>query len=289
MRFWFIVFALCGTALVAPAELGSPSGQVQSVSSHIQVGWCAPIAQLELAKQVGFDYVELNTSEVASLSDADFEELLTKVKQIGIPTPTANVFIPRDKSVGVVLVGPDVDQAKQMEYVKKALARLSRLGVKILVFGGGKNVPEGFSEDTAFKQLVDFDRRVAAEARPLGITIVIEPTSEGNFIKTIAEGLRLVNATADPNVELMADFYHMAQAKEDPDIILKAGNHIRHIHMANPEGRVFPLKWDEYDYTRFFANLRQIGYQGRISVEASSKDVSAELPQSIALIRHAFQ
>ena len=58
--------------------------------------------------------------------------------------------------------------------------------------------------------------------------------------------------------------------------------------MANPQGRVFPLKWDQFDYAPFFANMRKIGYAGRISVEASSPDIPAEGPQAIALLRRAF-
>ena len=66
-----------------------------------------------------------------------------------------------------------------------------------------------------------------------------------------------MKAVSDPNFELLIDFYHLASEKEDPAIILQAREHIRHLHMANPQGRVFPLKWDEFDYAPFFANLRQ--------------------------------
>jgi sugar phosphate isomerase/epimerase len=55
--------------------------------------------------------------------------------------------------------------------------------------------------------------------------------------------------------------------------------------MANPNGRVFPLAWDEFDYEPFFANLRRIGYEGRISVEASTQDLIGDAPKSIALLR----
>jgi sugar phosphate isomerase/epimerase len=59
--------------------------------------------------------------------------------------------------------------------------------------------------------------------------------------------------------------------------------------MANPTGRVFPLAWEEYDYAPFFATLRQAGYRRRISVEASTKDLAAEAPRAIALLRRAFE
>ncbi|PYR62523.1 MAG: hypothetical protein DMF91_06370 [Acidobacteria bacterium] len=125
----------------------------------------------------------------------------------------------------------------------------------------------------------------------MGITIAIEPLrrEETNIINSAAEGLELVRAIDDPNFQLMVDFYHLASEKEDPEIVVRARAHIRHLHMANPQGRVFPLQWDEYDYAPFFANLRKIGYDKRISVEASAKDFPNEGPQAIALLRGAFE
>ena len=87
----------------------------------------------------------------------------------------------------------------------------------------------------------------------------------------------------------MIDFYHLASEGEDPAIVLRAREHIRHLHMANPQGRVFPLAWDEFDYAPFFANLRAIGYDQRISVEATPKDFPSEAPRAIALLRRAFE
>ena len=86
----------------------------------------------------------------------------------------------------------------------------------------------------------------------------------------------------------MIDFYHLASEREDPAIVLRAREHLRHLHMANPQGRVFPLAWDEYDYAPFFANLRKIGYDKRISVEASARDFPTEAPRAISLLRQAF-
>src|SRR5206468_10663008 len=152
-------------------------------------------------------------------------------------------------------------------------------------------VPDGFSKDDAFKQLVEFGRRIALEARNHNITIAIEPLrrEETNIINTAEEGLDLVNAVNHPNFQLMIDFYHLASEHEDPAIVLRAREHLRHLHLANPQGRVFPLDWSEFDYASFFANLRQIGYDKRISVEATAKDFPGEARQAIALLRRAFE
>src|SRR4029079_2794396 len=112
---------------------------------------------------------------------------------------------------------------------------------------------------------------------------------ETNIINTAAEGFALVKAVAHPNFELLVDFYHLASEHEDPKIMVEAKDHLRHLHMANPQGRVFPLAWDEFDYAPFFANLRAIAYNRRISVEAASKDLPSEAPRAIALLRAAFE
>jgi sugar phosphate isomerase/epimerase len=265
----------------------APDGRRPAVA--VKVGYCTGLKNLEAAKAAGFDYVELSATEIAGLSDADFATASARIKALGISTPAANLFLPATLKV----TGPDVHADAQMAHVHKALTRLATLGTEIVVFGSGgsRRVPDGFPREDALRQLVDFGRRVAREARANGITIAIEPlrTQETNIINTAAEGLDLVNAIGDPNFQLMIDFYHLASEHEDPAIVLKARDHIRHLHMANPQGRVFPQAWDEFDYAPFFANLRAIGYDKRISVEASTTDLETQGPRAVALLRRAFE
>jgi D-psicose/D-tagatose/L-ribulose 3-epimerase len=274
-----------GCALVIVALL-MPAASAQQ--KRVQVGYCTSFKNLAAAKSVGFDYVELGTSEIAALSDADFERVARDVAGAGLPTPASNTFLP----AALKVTGPDVDRDRQLEYVTKALDRVRRLGVRTVVFGSGgaRRVPDGFPRDEAFRQLVDFGRRIAPLARSRGITIAVEPLrrEETNIINSAAEGLRLVEAINDPGFQLMIDFYHLATEHEDPGIIIRAREHLRHLHMANPNGRVFPASPDEFAYEPFFAALRAIGYDQRISVEASTKDLQADAPRAIALLRHAM-
>jgi sugar phosphate isomerase/epimerase len=246
------------------------------------------LKDLDAVKAAGFDYMEVRTSEIAALSDADYESAAAKFKQVGLPVLAANLFIPSN----IKVTGPNIDKDRQMEYVRLALDRVSRLGVRLVVFGSGgaRQVPEGFSKQEAFQQLVDFGKRIAPEARSRNITIAIEPLrqQESNIINTATEGLAWVNAVNDPNIQLMIDFYHFSIEKEDPSDILKVKDHLRHLHMANPNGRVMPLKWEEYNYGPFFAVLRQIHYDRLISLEVSNANLAVEGPQAIALLRRAF-
>jgi D-psicose/D-tagatose/L-ribulose 3-epimerase len=274
-----VVVALLGClALVALAQ---PRGKVR-------IGYCGPLKDIDAVKTAGFDYMEVRTSEVAALSDADYDHAAAKFKQVGLPVLAANLFIPAN----IKVTGPNIDKDRQMEYVRLALDRVSRLGVRLVVFGSGgaRQVPEGFSKQEAFQQLVDFGKRIAPEARSRNITIAIEPLrkQESNIINNANEALAWVNAVNDPNIQLMIDFYHFAVEKEDPSDILKVKDHLRHLHMANPNGRVMPLKWEEYNYGPFFALLRQIHYDRLISLEVSNSNLPVEGPQAIALVRRAF-
>ena len=258
-------------------------------ATHVAVGYCTSLKNVDAAKAAGFDYVEVSATEVAAMSDADFEAAAAHARQIRMPTPAANLFVPQT----IKVVGPDVDLQQQAAHVRKAMTRLSTLGVEVLVFGSGgaRRVPDGFDREKAWAQLVDFSRRAAEEGKAHGITVAIEPLrrQETNIINTAAEGLDMVNAVNHPNFQLMIDFYHLASEHEDPAIVLKAKDHLRHLHVANPNGRVFPQKWEEFDYAPFFANLKAIGYDTRISMEGSTTDLAAQGPVTVALLRKAFE
>jgi len=277
------------TILVCLAAAAVSVSAAMQTPSKVRVGYCTGLKNLEAAKAAGFDYVELSATEIAGLSDADFDAEAARIKALGIATPVANLFLPGTLKV----TGPQIDAEVQLAHVRKALSRLAKLGTEIVVFGSGgaRRVPDGFAKDEAFKQLVDFGRRAATEARTHGITITIEPLrkQETNIINSAAEGLELVKAIDHPNFQLMIDFYHLASEQVDPAIVIKGKDHLRHLHVANPIGRVFPQKWEEFDYGPFFAALNAIGYDKRISMEGSTTDLATQGPITIALLRKAFE
>ena len=87
---------------------------------------------------------------------------------------------------------------------------------------------------------------------------------------------------------LLVDYYHLALEKEDADIILSANKYIKHVHLSKPDGRVFPKATDRDVYEPFFYNLKKIGYNQRISVEAYTTDFGKDAATSLALLRKIF-
>jgi sugar phosphate isomerase/epimerase len=239
---------------------------------------------IEEGQENGFDYVELPLAQMVDLNDKEFFSLKEKVGSSGLKCDACNNFFP----ASIRLTGNDVDYGKTEAYLDKALGRAAQLGVKVIVLGSpkSKNVPEGYPMDKAWSQLVELLRNIDPLVRTRGITVVIEPLNKGesNIINTAAEGLQLAKAADRENIKLLIDYYHLVMEKENPEIILDAGSYIKHIHFANPTGRVYPAEKVD-GYVRFMDLLKRIGYEGRISIEAYTKDFCHDAKRSVEILR----
>lgn len=255
-------------------------------STNLTIGYVT--GDFAAAKAAGFDYAEVRIREFMKLSDKEFTRFAADSRSHGLPLATGNVFLPPDLKV----VGPDVKMDAVTNYFIKALDRCQTLGVKKIVWGSGESrrAPEGFSKEQAFDQLVALAKFLAPEAKQRDILVVVEPVrkAESNTINTAAEGLRWVEAVNHPNFQLLVDFFHLTGENEDAAILVKAGAHLRHIHMANPKGRVFPLNAEEFNYGPFFNALKQIGYHGTITIEAKTDALADEGPRAIRFLHAAM-
>ena len=227
------------------------------------------IEHIEKLAQIGYDYVELPTAQMMALDDEQFAALKDRLFKAGIPCETSNNLFP----VTLRLTGPDVDREAIIAYVKKAFARDEELGIKICVFGSGpaKNVPDGFPMEEGWKQVVQLLRDIGPIAEKHGITIVIEPLrrAECNMINSFAEGVKLAKDANVENVKVLVDFYHLTVENEPVSNIAKDGEEfLRHVHFANPEGRVYPVSLEEAEYKPFMDALAAAKYDSRISCEA---------------------
>lgn len=236
----------------------------------------------------GFDYLELSFRDLAALSEPDVARLQRRIEAVGIRCEACNNFFP----AAVRLTGPEASLPRAIEYSTRALERAAQIGVTVVVFGSAdaKNVPPGYPYSDAWRQIVELLQTLGPVAGKLGITIVIEPLNrrESNIICTAAEGLKLVREVAHPNIQLLIDYYHLRLENEAPGIILEAGNALRHLHFGEPAGRVFPLEASP-EHQAFFAHLRRIGYNGRCSIEAYTRDFSSDARRALAVLKAAAE
>ncbi len=237
-------------------------------------------------REAGYDYLEFNVPALVNLSDADMAQAEALRAKGLLCLEACNGFIPGT----IPLTGPDRDPAQIRAYLEKALSRLGRLGVEVVVFGSGgaRRIPDGFDRETALAQLDEVFRTAEAIARENGVTIVIEPLNrnETNCIPTVTEGAAIVRRLNLPNLKLLGDAYHMYVEGEDPAVLSDNRDILRHVHVAEPVNRTVPV---DCPYLRQVSKaLRESGYTGRVSIEGRLTDLPREVREAQALMRDLF-
>jgi sugar phosphate isomerase/epimerase len=276
-------------ATVAAPEQSHAPGALRLRYGVAAFGDVNPLQSIDTLRALGFDYAEPALSKTLALDPAAVAAARAKVTETGVHVETMNWFLP---GTDIPLTGPKVDQAKIRDYVEKSLALAESFGAKVIVFGspGARTVPDGFPREKAWDQLKDFLKTCGDVIQSHGYAMVIGIEAlrkpETNIINSVAEALKLAREVNHPKIRIIVDFYHLAFEHEDPAVILDAGDMIVHLQIADPRERTFPISdAGEPRYAAFFTNLRKIGYQGRISIEANSDDVEKDGRASLAFLK----
>jgi len=131
------------------------------------------IETVETLAEIGFDYVELSLSDLAALPEPAFSEQARRIERSGIRCEACNNFFPRT----VRLTGAQARLEDAVAYAARALDRAACLGSQVVVFGssGAKNVPEGFSRDAAWRQIIELLENLGPMAAQRNLTSALEP------------------------------------------------------------------------------------------------------------------
>lgn len=254
----------------------------------MRFGMCADLSDAEALAAAGFDYIEGGMTEIALATDAEFERLAAAVKQSGIKVEALNRMLPAEFR----LTGPDADLKPVKAYLEKGFARAELLGVKVQGFSSApaRNYPEdNWPKAKAFAQVEQFVSMAAPIAARHGIYLAIEGmnSTECNLINTVSEAAVLARVAHAFNVGVLADWYHMAKEEEGRKGVIEEKRLLLHCHIANPEGRRFPLPDDGVDYKVFTEGLKKIGYSARVSVEGEGEP--SEYAVCLTRLREIFK
>jgi sugar phosphate isomerase/epimerase len=239
-----------------------------SGTGRMRIGCCAGLADAELVRDAGYDYIELPTGTLMSAeTEEEYRHVMRQIAAIGLPIDACNVFIPANLKI----TGPDVEQELLWSYAALALQRMSEIGVRVCVFGSGgaRSIPEGFDRATALDQLQVFLEHVQTESVKHNVRVVIEPlnTLESNVFNSVSESDRFNGTRGLTGIGVLADLYHISMEHEGFDGTRDADGRLWHAHVADADRRP-PGEGAGADYAAFFRTLKQIGYPGTISVEA---------------------
>ena len=256
----------------------------------MRFGICTGPENQDALAAAGCDYIELTVSGTLQPEKPDDEVMPPLRAAFAASTlqPEAyNVLLPGDLKV----VGPETDAARQERYLETAFARAASLGGRIAVFGSGaaRGIPAGWPREDAQRQVREFLRRGGAAAARHGITIAIEPLNvdECNFINSVAEAVALAREVNHPDVAVLSDLYHVDHDGQSYEETRAAAPWLRHVHVAGA-GRRAPQPADHAFLRDYLAVVKATGYEGRISIESSWEDQSAQAPEALAVVRRAW-
>ncbi|MBC8103574.1 MAG: sugar phosphate isomerase/epimerase [Cytophagales bacterium] len=253
----------------------------------MRFGVCAGVDKAPLLAEAGYDYIELAVGGdlVPDEDEAAWGAKRPAIEALPLPVESFNSFVRKGR-----IVGPDADFDWLERYVRSALSRAAQVGGKIIVFGSGgaRRVPDGVPRDEAERQILRFLHLCADASERTGVVVAIEPLNraESNIINSVAEGARLVKLVDRPGVRNLADSYHMEKDDEPVSAVQEFGEVLAHVHTADTE-RGAPGT-GVYDHSAFFRELRAVGYDSRVSIECSWKDLAAEAGPALAHLKRAW-
>jgi sugar phosphate isomerase/epimerase len=258
------------------------------MSQTIALGICTTPERAALVAPY-YDYIELSLSTTLDplQDDEAFAPTLDALQRLPLPARACNNFV----NPQVKLVGPEVDWAQVEQYVERGFARAQALGIERIVFGSGgaRQVPEGYSREAAWEQLIRFCQLCSERAYP-GLVLAIEPLNRGecNILNSYGEGVALARDVNRPNVLVLADIYHFEVESEPVEAIRPGADLLAHVHLAD-SGRLYPGS-GSYPLREWFALLHELGYNQRASVECTwGEDFAAEARAAAEFLRPLAQ
>ena len=131
-----------------------------------------------------------------------------------------------------------------------------------------RNLLPGVSHSEAMKHAADVIRAAVPTLAERNVTLALEPLGpgEGDFLLTAQAGAELMDMIDSPHVRLHLDVKAMStEALPVAQIIEANASRMAHFHANDPN--LLGPGMGEVDFAPIFAALRQIDYDGWVSVE----------------------
>lgn len=248
----------------------------------MRLGVCCTPEQVQLARSAGADYVELPAGPL--FSDAGYFQTLADLKP-----ETTNLFFPP----GTELYE---DEALSFKIGSNILEGAVGASVKLCVVGSGgaRKAPEGKNSMWAQEKFVGLIAALKSHADELGIAIAPESLNRSECdVGTCLRELSL--ELKDKGVGYTADSYHVlkewdydARPRSLQEEFQKEIPHAPlHAHLGGL-ARTPPLEEDPM-ILAFFNRLKELGYDGRVSLEVNWGDFDTELKPALDSVRTMWE
>lgn len=221
------------------------------------------IKGVEMAKEVGYDAVEIAIRDPKNVDVKILMDLLEKKDMKVSAIGTGQAFLTDKLSLSSL---DEEVRKKAVERLKEHIDFARYVGGYVII-----GLIRGFfgkERKKAYEKLVESVKEVCSYAEKKDVKLVVEPINryECDNMNTVEETLEFLNTVNCQYLGLLLDTFHMNI--EEPIIeksIRKTKGKLYHFHVADSN------RWapgcGHIDFKSIMKALREIGYEGFISVE----------------------
>lgn len=268
------------------------AGYYSTMLSHLSLAEAAAAVA-----DAGYSHLAINGDGIPSkfsphmtpeMSLDHCRKLAGSVRDAGLSIPAMSVnfyFFAKDEA----------ERQRGLSHVGAMIDRAAAIGVDYVHLCSGRPSPE-HTEAEMFPLFVKTLRAVLEKARDAGVRVGLESCAPQMYPQC---GRYLELAEALKPLELAVNFdpSHFVAIGEDPvEAVHRLAGLIRHVHIKDAKGRLPdfsfpPLGEGEVDFPRLIAALREIGYDGALTIEYEAnyfgwnKDPMTVLNESRAFLR----
>jgi sugar phosphate isomerase/epimerase len=176
------------------------------------------------------------------------------------------------KPPGLYITHPDAQvRRRTADYFRQLVDLCADLGGRVMVIGSPKqrSLMAGVTREQAMEYAREVLRRSLDPAARRGVTLAFEPLgpAETDFVNTVAEAIELVKTVNHPAFRINIDVKAMSsEPRPVPDVIRSAKGYVAHVQVNDPN--LLGPGMGEVKFEPIIAALREIGYDGWLSVEA---------------------
>ena len=240
---------------------------------------------LDSASKYGYDGVELSLLNSQALDQEWYMEKLGELNLQVFAIATAQTY----STDGYSLYTSDGEKREQaIKRIKAHIDFASKLNAMVII-GGIRGKFTGAKEDWGIQREKGSQALVSCVgyAQKRGVTLLLEPINryETNIINRVEEALEVVEEIGSKSLRLLIDTFHMnIEERSIVESVLLAGSYLAYIHFAD-NNRLAP-GWGHIDFSQVLSGLKEMGYQGPISVEILAEpDDDRASEQAIQYIR----
>jgi sugar phosphate isomerase/epimerase len=233
-------------------------------------------------RELGYSGLEVSPFTLADSADQVSPQRRRELREIAAANGTEILGLHwlLVKPAGLYITHTDADVRKRTsEYFTQLVHLCADLGGRVMIVGSPKqrSLLPGVSREQAIEWTIDCFRPSLGACADRGVTYAFEPLgpAETNFINTAAEAIDLCRRVDHPNFKVNLDVKAMSSEPAPiPDVIRASKGYVAHVQVNDPN--LLGPGMGEVKYERIIAALREVGYDGWLSVEAFDFKPGAE-------------